>query len=192
MEHDEQTDDLAEEALRLALGGAEEARIRRMASIFLGQSGGSTSSVEALAAALRDPDKTVRAEAVRSLVACGPTGFPVLLAALRDPDWRVRYRAAEGLGLLGERRAVAPLLRALTDEREHVRYMAAKALGLIADPAARAALLPLLRDPNPPARKAAATALGAIGGAEDALEAALADEPSGAVRRAVRDALGRS
>ncbi|QSZ67848.1 HEAT repeat domain-containing protein [Methanofollis aquaemaris] len=189
MEH-EQTDDLAGEALRLALGGAEEARIRRMASIFLGKTGGA-SSVGALETALRDPDKEVRAEAMRALVACGSAGFPVLLAALRDPDWRVRYRAAEGLGLIGERRAVAPLVRALKDEREHVRYMAAKALGQIADPAARGALLPLLRDPNPPARKAAATALGQIGGAEAVLEEALVDEPSGAVRRALRDALGR-
>lgn len=189
MAHEQNT--LAEEALTLALGGADEARIRRMASFLLGQAGGSSSSVEALAAALRDPDKGVRAGAVQALVACGPEGLPVLLAALRDPDWRVRYRAAEGLGRLGERRTVAPLVRALTDEKDHVRYMAAKALGLIADPAARAPLLPLLRDQNPPVRKAAATALGLIGGADAALEAALADEPSGAVRRALRDALGR-
>ncbi|MDD4255028.1 MAG: HEAT repeat domain-containing protein [Methanofollis sp.] len=185
MEHEYTVDD-AEEGLRLALSGAEEARIRGMAAILIGKTGDDPA---ALVLALGDADKGVRARAMEGLVAQGAV-LP-LVRALQNPAWRVRYRAAEGLGRIGDRRAVGPLVRALRDEKDHVRYMTAKALGLIADPAARDALLPLLSDPNPPARKAAAFALGRVGGADEALEAALVAEPSGAVRRAIRDALGR-
>ncbi|WP_067052386.1 HEAT repeat domain-containing protein [Methanofollis ethanolicus] len=185
MEH-EYTADRAREGLCLALSGAEEARIRSMAAIFLGKDG---EDPTALVLALGDADKGVRARAMEGLVA--QDAVLPLVRALQDPAWRPRYRAAEGLGRIGDRRAVGPLVRALADEKDHVRYMAAKALGQIADPAAREALLPLLSDTNPPARKAAAFALGRVGGAESALEAALVAEPSGAVRRAIRDALGR-
>jgi HEAT repeat protein len=186
MEH-EYTVERAREGLALALSGAEEARIRGMAAILIGKSG--DDDVSALVAALGDADKGVRARAMEGLVA--RRAVLPLVRALQDPAWRTRYRAAEALGLIGDRRAVRPLVRALADEKDHVRYMAAKALGQIADPASRETLLPLLSDINPPVRKAAALALGRIGGAEDALEAALPAEPSGAVRRAIRDALRR-
>jgi HEAT repeat protein len=185
MEH-EYTVDNAEEGLRLALSGADEVRIRSMAAILIGKAGDDPA---ALVAALGDADKGVRARAMEGLVA--QRAVIPLVRALQDPAWRTRYRAAEALGLIGDRRAVQPLVRALTDEKDHVRYMAAKALGLIADPAVRDALLPLLSDTNPPARKAAAFALGRVGGADAALETALLAEPSGAVCRAIRDALGR-
>ncbi|WP_298666455.1 HEAT repeat domain-containing protein [uncultured Methanofollis sp.] len=185
MEH-EYTLDRAQEGLNLALSGADEARIRSMAAILIGKSG---DDVSALVAALHDPDKGVRARAMEGLVA--RQAVISLVGALLDPEWRVRYRAAEALGQIGDRRAVGPLARALDDGKDHVRYMAAKALGQIADPAGRDALLSLLSDVNPPTRKAVAFALGRIGGADEALEAALLTEPSGAVRRAIRDALGR-
>jgi HEAT repeat protein len=180
------TVDDAEEGLRLALSGADEARIRSMAAILIGKMG---DDVSALVQALGDADKGVRVRAMEGLVA--RRAVLPLVRALQDPAWRTRYRAAEALGLIGDRRAVRPLVRALGDEKDHVRYMAAKALGQIADPAAREALVPLLSDANPPARKAAALALGRVGGADGALEEALTAEPSGAVRRAIRDALGR-
>jgi HEAT repeat protein len=186
MEH-EYTLDRAREGLALALSGAGEARIRGMAAILIGKGG--DDDVSALVAALGDPDKGVRARAMEGLVA--RQAVLPLVRALQDPAWRTRYRAAEALGLIGDRRAVQPLVRVLGDEKDHVRYMAAKALGQIADPAARDALLPLLSDRNPPARKAAAFALGRVGRADEALAVALLAEPSGAVRRAIRDALRR-
>lgn len=181
---------IAEEALTLALGGAGDARVRRISSLLLGRTG-DAAAAGPLLAALRDPDMAVRAEAARALAAIGPPAVTALVPLLRDPDWRIRYRAAEALGLIGDRRAVGGLVRALSDEKDHVRYMSAKALGLIADPAAGDALVPVLGDVNPPARKAAAWALGEIGGHDAALLAALEGEPSGAVRRAIRDALGQ-
>ncbi|WP_246269857.1 HEAT repeat domain-containing protein [Methanofollis tationis] len=181
---------IGEEALTLALGGAEDARIRRMSSLLLGGTG-DAAATGPLLAALRDPAMAVRAEAARALAAIGSPAVTALIPVLRDPDWRLRYRAAEALGLIGDRRAVGALVRALSDEKDHVRYMGARALGLIADPAAGDALARVLGDANPPARKAAAWALGEIGGHEAALRAALEGEPSGAVRRAIRDALGQ-
>jgi HEAT repeat protein len=180
----------AEEGLALALGGADDARIRRMSSLLLGGTG-DAAAIDPLLAALRDPDMAVRAEAGRALAAIGAPAVTALIPLLRDPDWRVRYRAAEALGAISDRRAVGALVRALADEKDHVRYMSAKSLGLIADPAAGDALVTVLKDRNPPARKAAAWALGAIGGRDAALLAALEDEPSSAVRRGIRDALGR-
>ncbi|MDD3110826.1 MAG: HEAT repeat domain-containing protein [Methanofollis liminatans] len=181
---------IGEEALTLALGGADDARIRRMSSLLLGRTGDAAAALP-LVAALGDPDKGVREEAAAALAALGPAAVVPLIPALRDPAWRTRYRAAEALGRIGDRRAVGALVRALSDEKDHVRYMSAKALGLIADPAAGDALVRVLGDPNPPARKAAAWALGEIGGHEAALRTALEGEPSGAVRRAIRDALGQ-
>lgn len=180
----------AEEALTLALSGADDARIRRMSSLLLGKTG-DAAAAGPLIAALGDPDKGVREEAAAALTALGSAAVVPLILALGDPAWRTRYRAAEALGRIGDHRAVGPLIRALSDEKDHVRYMSAKALGRIADPAAGDALAAVLGDRNPPARKAAARALGAIGGHEAALLAALDTEPSGAVRRAIRDALGR-
>jgi len=180
----------AEEGLVLALSGAEDARIRRMSSLLLGRTGDAAAALP-LVAALADPDMGVREEAAAALATLGPAAVLPLIPALRDPAWRTRYRAAEALGRIGDRRAVGPLVRALADEKDHVRYMAARSLGRIADPAGGDALVPVLRDGNPPARKAAASSLGAIGGYEAALLAALEAEPSGSVRRAIRDALGQ-
>ncbi|TAJ43675.1 HEAT repeat domain-containing protein [Methanofollis fontis] len=181
---------VAEEALSQALGGADDARVRRMSSLLLGGTGSATATGPLLEA-LRDPDMGVRSAAAQALARIGTQALTVLIPTLRDPDWRIRYRAAEALGEIGDPRAVSPLIRSLSDEKDHVRYMSAKALGQIGDPAAIDALSRTLHDQNPPARKAAALALGRIGGAEAALEAALESEPSGSVRRGIRDALGR-
>lgn len=45
-----------------------------------------------------------------------------------NPWWTARASAAEGLGLLGDERAINPLIEALEDEHEHVRFMAAHSL----------------------------------------------------------------
>lgn len=59
-----------------------------------------------------DPDVRVRLWSVAALGATkSPDALPKLLERLKDPELFVRYRAAEGLGLLGRKEAVDPLLR---------------------------------------------------------------------------------
>ncbi|HQD26745.1 MULTISPECIES: HEAT repeat domain-containing protein [Methanoculleus] len=140
---------------------------------------------------LSAPDKDVRAEAMRGLVALGRPAVPACIALLQDGDWKVRYRAAEALGLIGDGEAYAPLIAALADEKDHVRYMAAKGLGLLGDPRAVVHLGAMLRDENEFVRRSAAGSLGAIGGeaAIGLLRAAMNDEVSDGVRAAILAAL---
>ncbi|HOB18386.1 MAG TPA: HEAT repeat domain-containing protein [Candidatus Methanoculleus thermohydrogenotrophicum] len=144
-----------------------------------------------LIARLADPDKTVRAEAMRGLVMIGKPAVPACIRAMQDDEWRVRYRAAEALGLIGDERAYAPLVAALSDKKDHVRYMAAKGLGLIGDPRAIAHLRIAQRDENEFVRRSAAASLGKIGGVEAvaALRSALEDENTRGVREVILAAL---
>lgn len=67
----------------------------------------------ALAAALQDPELTVRFEAARGMVALEHTaGLEVLLDALEDTD--LRFRAASALAQLGNKEAIPALKRAFS------------------------------------------------------------------------------
>jgi energy-coupling factor transporter ATP-binding protein EcfA2 len=57
--------------------------------------------------------------------------LPQLITYLKNESWIVRYNAAESLGVLGDLRAVEPLLSALQDEKEYVRSSVTFALGQI-------------------------------------------------------------
>lgn len=64
------------------------------------------------------------------LADAGPGLFDVLLRIMKtDPEKLDRTRAANGLGVLGDPRAIAPLLVATKDEYAFVRAEAALALG---------------------------------------------------------------
>jgi hypothetical protein len=64
------------------------------------------------------------------LADAGPGLFDVLLRIMKtDPEKLDRTRAANGLGVLGDPRAIAPLLVATEDEYAFVRAEAALALG---------------------------------------------------------------
>ncbi len=64
------------------------------------------------------------------LADAGPGLFDVLLRVMKtDPEKLDRTRAANGLGVLGDARAIAPLLAATKDEYAFVRAEAALALG---------------------------------------------------------------
>ncbi len=178
------------QALREAMTEDGDAGIRRMASIFLG-SLSCPEAVDSLLAGLCDPEKDVRAQAMRSLVAIGSPSVKPLSPALRDEDWRVRYRAAEALGLIADPAGFDPLVAALSDEKDHVRYMAAKGLGKLRDLRAVPFLIALQSDENEYVRRSVAVSLGAIGGeqAARALDGALDTETCEGVRDAIAAAL---
>lgn len=121
-------------------------------------------ALAALAAALRDPDGTVREAAALTLAKTGSAGISQLAGALGDPDRAVRDIVASALGKRGA--DALPLLeQAICDERNDVRGSAARALALVArsEPRAVPVLVKLLRENRNPtdweAKWAAAFAL---------------------------------
>ena len=135
---------------------------RKEAAVALGEIG-DESVIPALARALGDPGKEVRAAAAGALASRGPPAVDVLIGSLGDANWVVRYRAAEALGFIREERAVPTLIRVLGDSRDHVRYMAAKGLGRLGDRRAVGPLTAALSDGNEFVRRAAREALASLG-----------------------------
>lgn len=86
-----------------------------------------------------------------------------LVAALHDPEPTVREQVAWALGAIGDDGGVDGLIGALKDANPRVREQAAWALGAIGHAKATDALLPLLKDPDVGVRRQAAWAIGAIG-----------------------------
>lgn len=118
------------------------------------------------AAALADPDPTVRAVALGAMARRGELDFDALARAMTDPDAEVRRRAAE--------LATAPdppaqirdrLHRLLEDPEAMVAETAAATLGeLPGNPATVSLLAAMATDhADPLCREAAVAALGAIG-----------------------------
>ncbi|MBT8507647.1 hypothetical protein AZH53_04340 [Methanomicrobiaceae archaeon CYW5] len=69
------------------------------------------------------------------------------MANLHHPEASYRWGAAQGLGRLGDLRALDPLLEAVHDDDWRVRFKAAWALGELGDRRALPALRRLARDP---------------------------------------------
>jgi HEAT repeat protein len=70
-----------------------------------------------LASLLKEDDPEVRLFAVNIICQIGHrNGFPLLVSALHDKDENVRCASAEGLGRIGDSRALVELKRALSDE----------------------------------------------------------------------------
>ena len=145
--------------------------------------------------ALRDPDKEVRSNAIRSLKEIGnpPMGaVPVLVEFIRqDQDPRNRQEAVSVLGATKDPNAAAALVEALDDRDPGVRLAATLALSLHRDPAASAPaidkLYSLLSSMQPEESKLAAIqTLGAISGDQErfarSLTEILAKDHSPAVR----------
>lgn len=88
---------------------------------------------------LRSDDVLIADAAVEEIVACGPPAADSLLSLLTDARRDVRAGAIRGLGLLGDPRAVSPLMRALassfdrrapdTFEDRYLRILTIQALG---------------------------------------------------------------
>ena len=100
------------------------------------------------------------------LADAGPALFDVLLRILKtDPEKLDRTRAANGLGVLGDPRAIAPLLVATKDEYAFVRAEAALALGKLKATQAEKRLREMVEDDwDPNARGRAREALERIAG----------------------------
>jgi HEAT repeat protein len=165
-------------------------QVRQYAALLLGQLKESE-GIDPLIHALRDPDKKVRAQAVKALGEIGNPSVDSLILLLDDTDWKVRYRAAEVLGIIGSTKAVPFLIATLDDPKDHVRYMAAKAIGETGSGKAENALIVRLSDENEFVRRGVVTALGKTGGiaARMALKDSLSREVSEEVRLAIGIAL---
>src|SRR5262249_10884787 len=86
----------------------------------------------------------------------------LLEVAARDPVETVAAAAVRALGLIGDNRAVVPLLGLLSSGRAQVARDAADALGRIRDPRTRPGLLAVAKAPSAPARAGAVWALGSV------------------------------
>jgi len=100
---------------------------------------------------------------------CPPTNeaYDLLLQVFKsgNEDENVCRCAAVGLGLLGDRRALEPLLAALEDVDWPRRHSVAEALGYLGDQRAIEPLIKLLRDCRDEVVLLAAQALGKLGAA---------------------------
>jgi quinoprotein glucose dehydrogenase len=115
-----------------------------------------------------------------------------LIAFLRDPDAEIRAQAAKVLGDVRFAPAAGALVDLLDDPADRPRFFAAEALGRLRHGPAVQPIVEMLRandDRDVYLRQAGATALARIGDA--AAVAALADDPSRAVRVAAVVALRR-
>jgi HEAT repeat protein len=134
------------------------------------------------------------------LAAVDQIGYPAvkaLMVRLDQPvtEFGVRERilAAEGLGLLGDLAAVAPLEASLGAEDTELRIAALHALGQLGSPTSLSVVAEQLGDGDPEVRRAAATATGMLGGEASllVLEVAMGDTNI-EVARAAASALRRA
>ncbi|MDD1652930.1 MAG: HEAT repeat domain-containing protein, partial [Methanomicrobiales archaeon] len=102
------------EALSLPDPAAREGAIRT-----LGRSG-NPRAVAPLISLLGDVHRGTREQAVRALGSLGEVAVEPLIQALSDPDWHVRTGAAVALRIIGDPRAIDPLVRLLSDSNRFV------------------------------------------------------------------------
>jgi quinoprotein glucose dehydrogenase len=147
---------------------------------------------ETLAGLLADPDRRVRATAVKVVQLAGSAeGRRLLENCLVDPDRRVRANAVEAFEDAGDETCVPRLIPLLNDVDNRVRANAAKALCRYDRPEGRATLEAMLRDPAEAVRVSAVWALGqsVLSDAGSRLAAHAERETSEAVRARVAEAL---
>jgi HEAT repeat protein len=173
----------AGEATTLEMLGHPDHRVRRRAAGRLGELGVSdTRAIEKLAAAVEDPRREVRIEAISALSKIGTTeALEPLVRALADDDYKVRLWAFKGL-VRSSDRSVPLLIRHLAadspirslsyfdemDQRHDIKDLLIECLSSIGKPAV-APLKNVLSNDDLETRKNAAIILGNIG--RDAAEA---------------------
>ncbi len=149
----------------------------------------------ALRRMLHDPDPSVRRNAIDAIARLSdPAAIDALILAL-DPqnEFWVRYSAAEALGIVGDHRAVPPLIEASRDPRPLLRRAVVSSLGLLRDSRAIPTLLQALEDEDAQVRLHAADGLARIGheGVLPHLEAHR-DDPASIFGRTVGQAVERA
>ncbi len=161
----------------IAAAKNEDPRVRAWAASGLGELSGAWTAdvIPALVAMLKDPDRTVAANAAQSLVVAGKKAVPPLLTALEDKE--LRNQALTVLSRIGPDAATAAsgLAAALSDSDPEYRRELLFTLGAIG-PGAAPVIDPViarLGDSEMRVRYAACFALGRIGPAAHAASAAL-------------------
>lgn len=119
--------------------------------------------VEMLLRDLSHLERGVREQALKELVAIGPTAIDGLSQYIKDPYNRGRNLAVRALGLIQDTAAVSAVSDALRDSDEVVRSVAAWALGQLGDTRAIPSLLDAVKDSKQLVRTRAAAALATLG-----------------------------
>ncbi len=121
-----------------------------------------------------------------------PLVVDLLIQALEGNNSEVRQSAIDGLGSIGDLKAVQPIIAALKDADMDVRWLAASALGKMDDKRALEPLIEALRDESDTVRVFAAISLGYLEdpGATTSLRQAL-DDNNPDVRLAAQRSLER-
>ena len=130
-------------------------------------------------AELRDVSKERRRTAIMKLGMIGGEEAVrnlIYVVSNHNEDLIARGRAALMLGMLGDNRAVQPLITALDAPGYQTPLYAAQALGKLGDARAIPALLPLLNSDHDKFREAAAEALQRLGYVAQQSEPALVQE----------------
>jgi len=92
--------------------------VRRNAVALLGKYTGAIASAR-LRTLLKDKDRVVRNRALQALTdRADTTVVPLLIAALKSSDAGLRVQAASALGLIGDRRALKPLVAFVSSHRK--------------------------------------------------------------------------
>ncbi len=119
----------------------------------------------ALQRTLKDPNKLVRAAALRAITNGSGQADPAMVAPLlRDPDLEVQNPAIELLCRSKHPDTVRHLVDVLKDESEGARRAAVEVLNVVGDESSVKYLLKAIRDADWWVRSRAADALGKIGG----------------------------
>jgi len=119
----------------------------------------------ALQQTLRDPNKLVRAAALRAIAnGSGQVDPGLVVPLLRDPEHDVQNPAIELLCRSKHPDTVRHLVEILKDENEHARRAAVEVLNVVGDESSVKFLLKAIRDADWWVRSRAADALGKIGG----------------------------
>ncbi len=77
-----------------------------------------------------------------------PRALPLLLRGLTSPNLYVVTQTAHGLGLIGDARAITPVVEAIETAPEDMRLYIARELGYFDHPQAQAALTRFIQDPQ--------------------------------------------
>ena len=153
---------------------------------------GNERAIEPLIAVLRDKDDKVRTEASQMLGRLGNAAVEPLIDILRDEDQEVRRKAVVALGIIGDERAIEPLLAAFNDEYAQIRITAPYSFRNMGDAAVKP-LLTALQSEEDHICQSAADALGWLGNscAVEPLIALLRDKDEASIPYSAVDALGR-
>jgi HEAT repeat protein/beta-lactamase regulating signal transducer with metallopeptidase domain len=149
-------------AFAKALKEDENVEVRRNAAYALGESK-QQDTVDALIAALKDPDSEVRETAVWALGELGnPKAVPALIEMLKDPEADIREKVLWALVEIGDKGAAEHIRPLIKDENADVRENAIWALSEFEDTASAPEFMAALDDENPDVREQAVWVLGEI------------------------------